>query len=140
MKSFSIYWLPVISLAAAIFIQSSFPSPQMVPRFPFSDKLLHGIVYGLLAALCYRALRRASLFRDHGLAKLVFFAVTMATLNGVSDEWHQSFVAERQADIFDLLADFVGSWLGAIGYAYFAERLRGVGDAHSLIDKLARFL
>ncbi len=120
-----IYWLPVISLAAAIFIQSSFPSPQMVPRFPFADKLLHGIAYGLLAALCYRALRCASPLHDHSPIKLVVIAVAMATLNGISDEWHQSFVAERQADIFDLLADIVGGWFGAIGYAYIAERLRG---------------
>ena len=42
--------------------------------------------------------------------------VAVATLYGLSDEFHQAFVAARQADGYDLLADFMGSIIGATGY------------------------
>lgn len=45
------YWLPVILLCAAIFVQSSFPPSDMGPTFPMQDKALHVLAYGLLADL-----------------------------------------------------------------------------------------
>ena len=40
----------------------------------------------------------------------------LATLYGLGDEFHQAFVAARQADGLDVLADLMGSILGAAGY------------------------
>mgnify|MGYP003564601428 CR=1 FL=1 len=117
MKEFCLYWLPVILLALAIFIQSSLPAPELLPHVYMSDKLLHVIVYGILAALCYRALRRASAMKNQSVWSLTLTAIIMASLYGLSDEWHQSYVVSRRADIFDLLADFIGSGIGAITYA-----------------------
>jgi VanZ family protein len=48
--------------------------------------------------------------------QVLAISVCFATLYGVSDEFHQAFVAARQADGYDVLADFVGSILGAVGY------------------------
>lgn len=117
MKKFYLYWLPVILLALAIFVQSGLPAPKLLPHVYISDKLLHVIVYGILAALCYRALLRASPMKNQSVWSLTLTAVIMASLYGLSDEWHQSFVVSRKADLFDLLADFIGSSIGAITYA-----------------------
>ena len=140
MRRFCLYWLPVISLAAAIFIQSSFPSPEMLPRFYLSDKLLHVSAYAVLAALCYRALRRASPMKDRSILPLILMATVMAVFYGASDEWHQSFVSSRTADIFDLLADLIGSGIGAIVYSRLVSHLKPTQDPHSLIDKIIYIL
>jgi VanZ family protein len=140
MKQFCLYWLPVLFLATVIFVQSSFPSPKIMPSFPFADKLLHGLVYGVLAALCYRALRRTGPMADRGMIMLALTAIAMATLYGASDEWHQSFIAERTADRFDLLADFIGSIIGTVTYSRLVKHLKPRGNSHSLIDKLYGFL
>ena len=38
----------------------------------------------------------------------------LIVLFGASDEWHQSFVPGRQADVFDVLRDATGAGLGLI--------------------------
>lgn len=123
MKSLITYWGPVILLALAIFVQSSFPSPEIAPRFAFSDKLLHVIAYGVLAALCRRALLKASSLSSKPRMQLVLVAILMASLYGLSDEWHQSFVAARHGDLYDFMADIVGSCLGALGHLLWVECL-----------------
>ncbi len=106
------YWLPVLLLCAAIFIQSSYPSPDRLDVFSHADKLLHAAVYGILAALVYRALNGGR--RRHGRPSWLFWASMVAAIvYGLSDEWHQSFVVERHADAADLLADAVGSLAGS---------------------------
>jgi VanZ family protein len=140
MKQFCLYWLPVILLAVAIFTQSSFATPEMVPRFYLSDKLLHVSVYAILAALCYRALRRASPMKDHSILALILMATLMAAFYGASDEWHQSFVSSRTADVFDFLADVIGSGMGAFVYSRLVGRLNPTQDPHSLIDKFTGIL
>jgi VanZ family protein len=121
-RKFFIYWLPVIALCAAIVVQSSYPSPDFGPFFPLKDKVLHMAAYGMLAALFYRACRVTWPGRLSP-AQLLAISVCFATLFGVSDEIHQSFVAARQADAMDGVADFAGSVLGAL--AYMGLTLRG---------------
>lgn len=104
-------WVPVAALCAAIFTQSCFPSPHLGPSFPLKDKVLHVLAYGLLAALCFRACRLT--WPDwRPLRQVLFVSVLFASLYGAGDEFHQAFVAARQADGVDLLADVVGSLLG----------------------------
>jgi VanZ family protein len=40
----------------------------------------------------------------------------LATLYGLSDEWHQFYVPQRMSDWADVLADLVGSTLGCLTY------------------------
>lgn len=40
---------------------------------------------------------------------LSLVSISYCSLYGVSDEWHQSFVVGRQADIYDWLADTLGA-------------------------------
>jgi VanZ family protein len=136
---FAAYWLPVISYCLIIFIQSAFPSPDVFPHLPHLDKLLHATGYALLGALFYRALRQSDRFINRP-GWLLAISVAAATLYGASDEWHQSFVAARQADILDLLADFIGSTLGGAGYAALIAKGRCWAGHYSLIDKILHFL
>ncbi len=116
-------WLPVIVLCGLIFIQSSFPSPDMGPDFPLKDKLLHLVTYAVLAALMVRGFGLSS----HSFAAntgILILSVLLATAYGVSDEWHQSFVAARVADPKDLLADFTGSVFGAVSFFGFWKKYK----------------
>ena len=110
-----VYWLPVTVLCLAIFVQSSFPSPDLGLSFPLKDKVLHTAVYGMLAVLFYRACEATWPGRMPPTGLLVI-SVSFATLYGVSDEFHQSFVVTRCADALDVVADLVGSIVGAWGY------------------------
>ncbi|WP_186441682.1 VanZ family protein [Desulfamplus magnetovallimortis] len=94
-----------------IFVQSSFPSLEALPSFPFSDKLMHLGGYALLGALAVRDFKRQ--FKDKSRLSITICAIAFSTFYGATDEFHQSFVAGRSADLMDLLADFAGSVAGA---------------------------
>ena len=115
------YWLPPLLWCAVIFIQSSFSAPDALPKWPHGDKLVHAVVYALLAVLFCRAFGSISGWRDHALKSTVF-GVTAATLYGALDEWHQSFVVVRTADPMDLLADLCGALIGGILYSWIRSR------------------
>jgi len=97
--------------AAVIFVVSSSPDPfPFIPRALLSkDKVIHACVYGLLGAFVRVALDGTRLPPRAALA----LAAALATLYGVSDELHQSFVPGRDTSAGDLLADAVGACLGA---------------------------
>ena len=105
-------WLPVIGYCMLIFALSSFPSVEQLPEFKASDKLLHIIAYGILAALFCRAFSSTDRWRNRrGI--IFLFSVALTTAYGLSDEWHQSFVAGRNAEAADVVADFIGSLIGS---------------------------
>ncbi len=119
------HWLPVIVWCGLIFFQSAFPPPEQVPRWPHFDKLLHFGAYGLLAALICRALNTAALF--HGKpVRLITCGIVLTTLYGLSDEWHQSFVPGRSAELADLLADFAGALVGSTICVKLLRRFRSL--------------
>jgi len=118
MKQFIRYWLPAIALCAIIFLQSCFATPDVLPGWPFQDKVLHAGVYGMLGALWVRAFNTLKPWRGR-VWPLLVTGVVLATLYGLSDEWHQSFVPARTADAADLLADFIGSAMGCWIYVRF---------------------
>jgi len=70
------------------------------------DKLAHGLLFGILALLLFRALR----YSFHAPArKLAAFAFIITVLYGASDEFHQSFVEGRCMSVTDWLADTIGA-------------------------------
>ena len=106
-------WLPVAGYMAGIFwlsSQSVLPGVSMIPDWLNYDWLHHGTAYAGLAVVV-RAGPRGGRLRAVGTASLVG-AWTIATVYGVTDEFHQSFVPGRTADPRDLLADGVGAALG----------------------------
>lgn len=71
------------------------------------DKLVHALVFGLLAA----AVGYASGLRG-GRGAALGFAVALAV--GGADEWHQAYLPGRSAGWDDLAADALGAALGAL--------------------------
>ncbi len=102
--------------AAAIFIQSSLPSPIKETHLPGQDKLLHFAAYALMAVLICRALAASSAPRRTAL-RLALTAVLLSSLYGASDEFHQALVAGRSAEVLDWIADVAGSLAGAMAWA-----------------------
>ncbi len=105
-----VFWGPVVVYLAVIFVGSSFPKlPE--PPGGFSDKTAHATEYAVLGLLLARAIA------GRGWLSLtlpcVAGAVVVATLYGVSDEYHQLFVPGRQFDVRDMMADATGAFLGA---------------------------
>lgn len=117
-------WGPVGLQLAIIFAASSIPYLREIPG-GISDKSGHSIGYAMLAGLLLRALaggRLAGVTWKRGIA-----AIVLATLYGVSDEFHQLFVPGRSADPYDVLADGVGATIGtAIGWLLSVARRWGI--------------
>jgi VanZ family protein len=115
LKKFFIYWFPILFYCLLIFIQSSRPSPNIGPDWPFKDKVLHFTAYALLGALFLRAFYTTRI--KHHLKLIFTLSVLFSALYGISDEIHQSFVPYRTADVMDALADIFGSAFGV--YIFF---------------------
>jgi VanZ family protein len=102
--------MPVAIYMAGIFYASSLPNPPMPANV--ADVRLHEAAYCGLTLLLVRAFARGS-WQRVTLATLVL-AWSTAVAYGVTDEWHQSFVANRHADVRDLVADAVGAFAAVI--------------------------
>jgi VanZ family protein len=114
------YWGPVVLYALAIVYLSSqsYPSQQL-PSFIFSvsDKFLHACEYGVLGILLYRAFKHTTPnARNIGLAIICVLAF------GISDEVHQWFVPQRQADVWDVVADTFGAAFLILGWVLITEK------------------
>jgi len=116
-------WIPAVLWAATIFVLSSFPgSAYPATNLVNADKLVHVALYGLLGALCARGFVHD---RGRGLWSALALAALVSTLYGISDELHQAFVPGRNSDWRDVVADAVGSLLGAAWITWRAARRRG---------------
>ncbi len=127
--TFLFYWLPVIFYCTAIFAQSAFPSPEGLPTFAGADKLLHGATYAILGILFFRACRTSPV--GGNLKHVAVISILFASCYGISDEFHQYFVAARSADALDAAADIAGAAVGVCGMYILAIRSRpeGFGSA-----------
>jgi VanZ family protein len=85
---------------------STLPSPP--GGFSFYDA--HVAAYAGLGALTARAAGQG--VRNVSW-RAVVAAIVISTLYGVSDEYHQLYVPGRSFDVFDMLADLIGSVIGA---------------------------
>ncbi len=106
-------WSLVVLYCGVIFTASSMSRPLLIipPQNYPPDWLLHGVEYAFLGFLLVRSLDLTLVNRTKCF--LLWTAVLLGTLYGLSDEWHQSFVPQRTADPRDLFVDAVGSFLGA---------------------------
>lgn len=94
----AILWMGVI------FAFSSLPGSS-VPEGP--PALGHFFLYAVLGMLLYLALPRDKRIRT------LLIAASLASLYGVTDEFHQSFVPGRTPDILDWLVDTCAATLAA---------------------------
>jgi len=95
----------------SIFWFSSSPDAQglggLLAWLPLKDKIAHAGIFGLLAILL-----RLGGFK-------YWQALLISSVYGLSDEFHQNFVAGRYSDIFDWVADTIGAALVLILMNFF---------------------
>jgi VanZ family protein len=117
-------WVPVALDAGLIFYLSSIPDLPAPPG-PFSDKHFHFASYAVLSTLLVRAFASARL---RGVtARIAVLGFVLATLYGVTDEFHQSFVPGRTSALDDLAADALGAAAAAgllLAWAIIRRRRR----------------
>ncbi|MBE0608532.1 MAG: VanZ family protein [Dehalococcoidia bacterium] len=116
-------WLTaLVAWAGIIFLLSSLPNPPG-PRGPeWQSYLAHTVefgVFGFLAAGLVAAFRPSAPTWRVALA-----AWLLALLYGISDEFHQSFVANRHASALDVAFDALGGAIG-VGLGIAVLRFRG---------------
>ena len=116
-KLFLLYWLPPILYCLLIFVQSANPSPEQIPSFKFVDKVLHFAAYAIMGVLFYRAYQKTLKIKDN-LRMLMLLSAASASLYGISDEIHQSFVPFRDAEVSDVIADTIGAFSGVYLYQF----------------------
>ena len=110
----------------AIFLVSGSSSPPDLPG-GLVDVNAHGVTYAVLGALLVRALADG-VWRGVGPATACS-AVLLASIYGLTDEWHQSFVPARTPEMRDLVADTIGAAAGAgLVWAWSIVVTRGCCD------------
>ena len=104
-------WGPVVVWMAVIFFlsaQSQLPTPAQRWLDILLEKTAHALEFAILAALVRRALGSA----ESRPRRTFGWAILIAWLYALSDEYHQSFVPGRAADWSDILFDWLGAVLG----------------------------
>lgn len=108
-------WAPLLLWMGLIFVLSSQPDRPHLAE-PSIDRLLeplgHTLEYGVLAHLWVRALRGEGLAPTH----VLWTSLLLSWLYALSDEWHQSYVAGREADLVDLAFDTLGMGMALMGW------------------------
>jgi len=106
-----IYWIPVLVVMAVIFVASS-QSGLRISDDASVDKPFrvtgHLLVFASLAGTLLVAFShgRAPRLRDAALALGITF------IYALSDEWHQTFVADRNGRLDDVVTDLIGATIG----------------------------
>ena len=114
-------WLAIGWMATLFYLSSQpiLPTPDL---FAYQDKLFHAVAYGLLGVLLLMSFRYQAP-RYTGIQKAL--AVGIASLYGISDEFHQSFVPGREADILDWAADTIGALTAVLMLAFIVKKKLG---------------
>jgi len=109
-----IYWILTVSYMGVIFYLSSLGGSDLPTLLGNFDKVIHMFLYLILAFLLSLSLNKS------GIKRYVFLlAFLISVFYGASDEFHQSFVPDRDVSLYDLLADTIGAFLGS----YFANKI-----------------
>lgn len=108
---FALAWTPAALYMLLIWWLSSQSLNIPIESFPFRDKGVHAIEYGILGVFLAHAL--AGTFVSRSRATLWWWATGLTVLFGMTDEIHQAFVPGRSSDILDIAADAVGAVVGA---------------------------
>jgi VanZ family protein len=111
--------IPALLVVTAIWVlssQSTLPVPKGILGF---DKLQHLLAYLALAGTCIFWFSPAQ--RESHRLRTFLLIVLISSLYGVIDEIHQSFVPNRDCNVWDWAADTLGAFLGA-GAALLVDR------------------
>lgn len=117
-------WLILSSLITIgwivlIYVESSQPPPKILGVIPGLDKVAHFAVYSILGLMILAILTIIDIYKKIPVLPLAVFLVVIA---GVFDEFHQAFVPGRNANGWDLLADFCGGLSATFAIRCFAKK------------------
>lgn len=104
--------LPSVGLLSKV--RAAFAKTPLASLFGF-DKIEHFIEYGIFGFLIARAVQILGPPAQHP-RKTWILATLLGAAFGASDEIHQYFVPGRDASVFDLIADTLGSGTGALAW------------------------
>ena len=96
--------------------QPSLPTPML---FAFQDKLFHATAYGILGFLLLGAHTASAQGYTSAQVKV---SVLIASLYGISDEFHQYFVPGRSSEVLDWVADTIGALIAASLLAWLSRK------------------
>jgi VanZ family protein len=117
---FIIQW---IIASAIIFYLSSLPRIEFVPEDILRyDKVVHFfvyLIYGLSTNFFVYALIKYKIINK----RTYIIAIIIAVLFAASDEFHQSFVPNRTASVYDFIADFLGILLSIEIFALILKKI-----------------
>jgi len=130
-----LWLLMALAWMAMLFYLSHQPRLPAPSLFSGQDKLVHALVYGALGVMLLVAQSsHAGRYRWRQIA----ISVLIASLYGASDEWHQSFVPGRSAELADWVADTVGALLAVLVAARLLGRRRTLQPAVENTEKCRR--
>jgi VanZ family protein len=107
----------LLAWSAAIFIVSSFPNPPDATGGEWQYEAAHVFEYAVFGALAFVVLRLYFAARPAVLLAVAAWLASVAY--GISDEFHQSFVPNRDATWVDVVFDATGAAIG-IAVAWYA--------------------
>lgn len=117
----SVFWIPALVTAVIIASLSHQPDLGLPERLP--DWLAHGVEYGFFTlTLIFAATNGFDVRRR--TASRVAAAVAVASLYGITDEWHQGFVG-RDVSALDWVADTAGAMMMAAVVLSVWRRMAG---------------
>ena len=128
-------YMATIAYAAAIFLVSS-QDTSNVPLFPHVDKVIHGTEFGILCTLICWSISPAR-FSAKSIFRLVL-PITLASIYGATDEYHQSFTPHRSVDFFDWVADTTGATIACFAWQALARRRRGKEKSLAMDETLGK--
>jgi VanZ family protein len=113
------YFIPALLWAVVMLIVSSIPYLVSPPfEFAMIDKVEHFSEYFILAFWASFGYARS------GRSTTFLTTLTICSVFGILDELHQLFIPGRSCDVFDMLADILGSAAGAGFFTWLSIRIR----------------
>jgi VanZ family protein len=110
-KPILLFSLIAIGWIVLIFVESSQPPLKIFGEINGLDKVAHFAAYSILGIMILAALTQISTYKK---IPVLLLTVILVLLAGVFDEFHQSFVPQRQVDGWDLFADFCGGLIATL--------------------------
>jgi VanZ family protein len=120
----------MIAVMAIIFSLSHTSGDNIPSAINGLDKICHAIAYASLSLTCLYAIH--PIYRHKKIfwagCAVIIFSLTF----GISDEYHQSFIAGRSPDWQDLVADTVGASFSVICWIWWNKRHLSPARANNL--------
>lgn len=130
----SVLWIPQLAWAAVIIALSLHSQQSLAPytsalSFPYSDKFMHLVEYGVFGILTVRAIHMDGRWLTS--RRTLVAAAVFCSLFAILDENVQSLSPGRDRSVGDWMADttgsFLGAWIWMVSLSGIVRRIHGGG-------------